>query len=130
MPKRILFVCVENSARSQMAEAFARSYGEGKIEAYSAGSRPGKQVYPLAIEVMKEVGMDISQQKPKGFDSLPQEGFDLVVTMGCGDVCPIVPAESHIVWEIEDPKNKGIEFFRKIRDRIQANVRTLLAEVS
>lgn len=113
-----------------MAEAFARYFGEGRIEAYSAGSRPAKQVNPLAIEVMREVGIEMSQQKPKGFDSLPQEGFDIVVTMGCGDVCPVVPAESHIIWEIEDPKGKGIEFFRKTRDQIRANVKTLLAEVS
>ncbi|MGQ9604459.1 MAG: arsenate reductase ArsC [bacterium] len=128
--KKILFVCVENSARSQMAEGFARHYSKGKIVAYSAGSKPAEGVNPLAVQVMKEVGIDLSRGKPKGFDSLPTQEFDYVVTMGCQDICPIVPAKEHIAWEIEDPKGKGIEFFKRTRDQIEKYVRDLLDEIA
>lgn len=100
---RMLFVCVENSCRSQMAEGFARFYGKGRIETFSAGSRPSGRVNETAIEVMKDVGIDISSQVSKGFDALPRKEFDVVVTMGCGDECPFVPAKRRIDWQIRDP---------------------------
>ncbi len=129
MMRRILFVCVQNRARSQMAEGFAKYYGKGKVEAFSAGSKPADEISMLAVEVMREVGIDISGQKPKGFDALPNEDFDYVVTMGCQDICPIVPAMKHIAWEIDDPDGKGIDFFRAVRDQIERNVKILLNEI-
>jgi protein-tyrosine-phosphatase len=126
--KKILFVCVENSCRSQMAEGFARHFGAGKIEAFSAGSKPSGRVDPEAVKAMSEAGIDISSQRSKGFFDLPEEKFDIAVTMGCKDVCPIVPAEKGLEGDIEDPKGKGPEFFRKIRDEIGRKVRELIEE--
>ena len=116
--KRVLFVCVENSCRSQMAEGFARALGQNVMEAYSAGSRPSGIVSPDAITVMREMEIDISQQKSKGFSVLPFKKFDYVVTLGCGDQCPFVPADKQIDWNIEDPQGTGIESFRKTRNQI------------
>ncbi|OGC05153.1 hypothetical protein A2276_04335 [candidate division WOR-1 bacterium RIFOXYA12_FULL_43_27] len=124
---RILFVCVENSCRSQIAEGFAKKYGGDKVEVYSAGSKPSGLVNPDAVEVMKEAGIDISGQASKGFEQLPYNKFDLIVTMGCQDVCPFFPAKEKIDWQIEDPKGKGIEVFRKVRDEIGEKVKGLLA---
>jgi len=125
---RMLFVCVENSCRSQMAEGFARFYGKERIEAFSAGSRPSGRVNEMAIEVMKDAGIDISSHLSKGFDALPHKEFDVVVTMGCGDECPFVPAKRRIDWQIRDPKGKPVEFFREVRDEISIKVQSLLAE--
>ena len=123
---KILFVCVENSCRSQMAEGFARKSAQGKIEVQSAGSKPSGKVNETAIEVMKEAGIDISDQRSKGFDELGKENFDYVITMGCGDVCPFVPAKHRIEWDIADPKGKPIEAFRETRDMIERKVEKLL----
>lgn len=123
--KKILFVCVENSCRSQMAEGFARSFGKGVFEPYSAGSKPSGKINPMAIEAMKEVGIDISSQKSKGFDDLGIKQFDAVITLGCGDVCPFVPATEHIAWDIDDPKGQGMDVFRKVRDKIRYKVKHL-----
>ena len=128
--KKVLFVCVENSCRSQMAEGFARRRGRGILEAYSAGSKPSGVINPLAIEVMRESGIDISAQASKGFDALNARSFDYVVTLGCHDVCPFVPARQHIEWDIEDPKGKGIEFFRTARSRIEEKVIGLIQEIA
>lgn len=127
--KKVLFVCIENSCRSQMAEGFANFLGKDKIDAYSAGSKPGTGVNPQAIEVMKEIGIDISGHKAKGFADLPIKKFDYVITMGCGDVCPFFPADRHINWDIEDPKQKEIDFFRKVRDKIKEKVANLIATI-
>ena len=124
--KKVLFVCVENSCRSQMAEGFARNLGEGIIEAYSAGSRPSGKINPEAIRVMQELGIDILSQRSKGFDQLPVKEFDYVITLGCQDACPFVPAKKHIDWNIADPKGKDVEFFRKVRDDIAENVKELI----
>lgn len=97
-PKRMLFVCIENSNRSQMAEAFARMYGGDKIKAYSAGSRPSGQVNPKAIDAMKELGYDLSEHTSKSISNIPDIEYDLGVTMGCGDVCPFVRAKRHGDW--------------------------------
>lgn len=131
---KLIFVCVENSCRSQIAEGFARYYGKemflrGKGEAISvqsAGSRPSGIVNPMAVDVMKEKGIDISNQKSKGLDTLPRDNFDFVVTMGCGDECPTVSARKRIDWQIKDPKGASIEVFREVRDEIEKKVLELL----
>ena len=124
--KKILFVCIENSCRSQMAEGFARKFSQGKIEAFSAGSKPAGKVNQTAIEVMKEAGVDISKQRSKGFDELPEKAFDYVVTLGCGDVCPFVPAKKRMEWDIDDPTGKPTEAFRETRDVIRKKVSELI----
>jgi glutathione/glutaredoxin type arsenate reductase len=120
--KRVLFVCIENSCRSQIAEGFAHKLGKGIIEAYSAGSRPSGKINPTAVEVMRDAGIDISSQYSKGFNDLPVKEFDYVITLGCQDVCPFVPAKEHIEWKIDDPKNKSVDFFRDVRDKIKSEV--------
>ena len=125
---KILFVCVENSCRSQMAEGFARMYGKVKIEVFSAGSRSSGKVNQTAVEVMKEIGIDIGKQGSKGFDALPYKEFDLLITMGCGDECPFVPAKKRIDWQIRDPKGQSIEVFREVRDLIKEKVLILLLQ--
>ena len=127
--KKVLFVCIENSCRSQIAEGFAKSLGKNVIEAYSAGSRPSGKVNPAAIQVMREIGIDISGQKSKGFLELPVKEFDYVITLGCQDICPFVPACEHIEWQISDPKDKGIDFFRKVRDEIKSEVEKIIQNV-
>lgn len=125
----VLFVCVENSCRSQMAEGFAKEMGKGILKAYSAGSRPSGEVNPIAISVMSEAGIDISRQGSKGFDSLQVKKIDYVITLGCKDVCPLVPAEEHIEWNIDDPKGGSIEFFRRVRDDIRGKVADLVERI-
>jgi protein-tyrosine-phosphatase len=126
--KKILFVCVENACRSQMAEGFAKALGQGEIEVYSAGSRPSFQVDPLAIEVMKEKGIDLSARRPKGLNDLPPIEMDYLITMGCEETCPAIPAKKVIEWEIPDPKGKSLDTFRDVRDMIEEKVGTLLKE--
>jgi arsenate reductase len=126
---KVLFVCVQNSCRSQMAEGFARILGEGIVELYSAGSNPSGRVDSGAIEVMREKGIDISGQASKGFADLPIKQVDYLVTMGCQDVCPILPTISQIDWKLDDPSGKSIEEFRRVRDEIESKVRCLIAEI-
>jgi len=126
--KKVLFVCIENSCRSQMADGFAKVLGQGKIESYSAGSRPSGVVNPEAIKVMQEAGVDISAVKSKGFKDLTVKDFDYVITMGCKDTCPFVAAQKHVDWEIDDPKGKGDDSFRKTRDLIKEKVAQLIRE--
>jgi arsenate reductase len=125
--RRVLFVCVENSCRSQMAEAFARMHGAGSLEVYSAGSRPAGIVNPQAITVMHERGYDLSRHRSKLLTELPDVEFDAVITMGCGDACPFVRAKWREDWAIPDPKAMPLEAFRTVRDRIEARVKELLA---
>ncbi|MDD5655292.1 MAG: arsenate reductase ArsC [Candidatus Omnitrophota bacterium] len=125
--KKVLFVCVENSCRSQMAEGFARQYGGNVLEAYSAGSKPSGTVNPYAVKVMREAGIDISLQESKGFNELPAKEFDYVITLGCQDTCPFVPAVKHLEWQIEDPKGRDLDFFRSVRDNIKLKVQELIA---
>ena len=127
--KKVLFVCVENSCRSQMAEGFAKLFGKGIFKPYSAGSKPSGKVAALAEEVMKEVGIEISSQKSKGFNDLNIKEFDIVITLGCGDVCPFIPAKEHIEWKIADPKGKEIGVFRMVRDQIKDNVKKLAESI-
>ena len=124
--KRILFVCIENSNRSQMAEAFARIHGGDSIEAYSAGSRPSGHVNPKAIESMRELGYDLSKHRSTSLETLPDVEFDFVATMGCGDECPLIRAKRREEWNIPDPKNLPPDEFRQVRDLIEAKVKALL----
>jgi protein-tyrosine-phosphatase len=126
-PKRLLFVCVENSNRSQIAEAFARIHGGESVEAYSAGSRPSGQINPKAIEAMKEIGYDLAQHRSKSLTEIPDIEFDFVATMGCGDECPFVRARRREDWDIPDPKNMSSENFRVVRDLIESKVNKVLA---
>ena len=128
--KRFLFVCVENSNRSQMAEAFARIHGAGKVEAHSAGSRPSGRVNPMAVEAMREVGYDLTTHTSKGLDAFNGQQFDAAVTMGCGDECPLVLAKCRVDWQIPDPKNLSEAEFRVIRDLIEEKVVELLRSLS
>lgn len=122
---RILFVCVENANRSQMAEGFARFHGGQAVEAVSAGSKPAGQVHPRAIEAMAELGIDISGQACRSLDAVRGE-FDAVVTMGCGDACPWVPAKRREDWALRDPAGLSDDAFRAIRDDIRRRVQALL----
>jgi protein-tyrosine-phosphatase len=126
---KILFVCVENARRSQMAEGFAEAFGQGKIEVYSAGSRSSSAIDPLVIEVMKEKGIDLSSRHPKGLNDLPPAEMDYLITMGCEETCPAIPSKKVVEWEIPDPKEKSIDVFRRIRDMLEAKVKMLLEEV-
>lgn len=126
--KRILFVCVENSNRSQMAEAFARIHGGETVEALSAGSKPSGRINPKAIRFMAELGYDLSAHVSKSLDDIEGE-FDAVVTMGCGDSCPWVPAKRREDWGLPDPREMDDEGYRAVRDDISARVKTLLAQL-
>ena len=129
MTKRVLFVCVENSNRSQMAEAFARRHGGRLIEAYSAGSRPSGKVSLQAVEAMREIGYDLSQHKSKSLANLPDVEFDVAVTMGCGDDCPLVRAKRREDWNIPDPRSLPPEEFRAIRDLVEKKVKALIEDL-
>lgn len=124
---RVLFVCIENSCRSQMAEAFARLHGKGTVEVYSAGSRPSGRVNPHAIASMKEIGYDLAAHASKSLDVIPSGACDLVVTMGCGDACPAVQARHREEWNIPDPKMLPPDQFRLVRNEIENKVKELLA---
>lgn len=126
---RVLFVCIQNAGRSQMAEAFAKTYGAGWIETFSAGSKPAEAVHPMVVEVMREKGIQLDRCRPKGFVQVPSGSFDVVVTMGCGDVCPATPAIQRVDWSIPDPKGQSPGRVREIRDEIERRVRTLLEEL-
>ncbi|HEU4363894.1 MAG TPA: arsenate reductase ArsC [Candidatus Krumholzibacteria bacterium] len=123
---KLLFVCIENSCRSQMAQAFALLHGGAEVEAYSAGSRPSGEVNAKAIASMRELEYDLSAHQSKGLDVIPPGPYDAVVTMGCGDECPWVPAQRHIDWDVPDPKDMGPDEFREVRDLIRRKVRELL----
>ena len=128
MKKKILFVCVENSNRSQMSQAFASMYGGSNIEAYSAGSKPSGKINPKAIASMKEIGYDLTVHQSKSLSDIEQYApFDVVVTMGCGDACPWMPAKKFVDWQIPDPKNMEHQEFNKVRDQIEQKVKTLLS---
>lgn len=125
MRKRVLFVCVENANRSQMAEAFARIHGGDAVEACSAGSAPSGRINPRAVRFMAELGYDLTAHASKSLDAIQGE-FDAVVTMGCGDRCPWVPARRREDWNLPDPKDLDDAGYRAVRDEISARVRALL----
>jgi protein-tyrosine-phosphatase len=126
--KRVLFVCVENSNRSQMAEAFAHIHGGDQVDALSAGSKPSGKINPKAIRFMGELGYDLSGHASKSLDDIDGD-FDAVVTMGCGDSCPWVPARRREDWALPDPKDMDDAGYRAVRDEISARVKTLLASL-
>jgi arsenate reductase len=129
--KKILFVCVENSNRSQMSQAFAKMHGGENVEAYSAGSNPSGAVNEKAIFSMNEIGYDLSSHASKSLEDVKVHApFDAVVTMGCGDACPWMPAKKFVDWQIPDPKNLEPEDFNKVRDHISDKVRDLLNEIT
>ena len=130
MKKKVLFVCIENSNRSQMSQAFAVINGGNNVEAYSAGSKPSGIVNPKAIAAMRELGYDLSTHGSKSLEEVKQYApFDAVVTMGCGDACPWMPAKKFIDWQIPDPKNMEPRQFNEVRDLIAENVKQLLTEL-
>lgn len=126
----VLFVCIENSNRSQMAEGFAGKLGTGRVVAFSSGSRPSGVVNPRAIQFMAEKQIDLTLQRSKGLDELPAVTWDYLVTMGCGDACPHIPARHRLDWELPDPKHLPDDGFRAVRDRIEALVSGLLQEAA
>jgi protein-tyrosine-phosphatase len=130
MKKKLLFVCVENSNRSQMSEAFARIHGGDEVEAYSAGSKPSGKINPKAIASMKELGYDLTSHHSKSLEEVKSFApFGAVVTMGCGDACPWMPAKKFIDWQIPDPKEMKEEDFRNVRNLIEQKVKELLQEL-
>ncbi len=126
--KRVIFVCIENSCRSQMAEAFAIIHGQGLIEAYSSGSKPSGTVNPRAIEFMAELDYDLAQHGSKPLSEFDGMEFDYAITMGCGDECPMINAKQRLDWGIPDPKHEEAERFRQIRSIIEDKVKALIEE--
>ena len=128
--KKVLFVCVENAGRSQMAEAFAKKYGENNFYVSSAGNKPAEKVNPVVVEVMKEKGIDLSSNKPKLITAKMAQEVDLIVTMGCNDqgICPGPFFKPTIEWALEDPKGKPKEKVREIRDEIEKKVKQLIIQ--
>lgn len=128
MPKKILFVCIENSNRSQMAQAFATIHGGEHVQAFSAGSKPSGVINPKAVAAMKELGYDLSKHGSKSLDEVKQHApFDAVITMGCGDACPWMPAQTFVDWQIPDPKHLEPAAFNEVRRLIEEKVKALLA---
>jgi arsenate reductase len=131
MSIKILFVCIENSNRSQMAQAFAKLHGRNKVEAFSAGSKPSGVVNPKAIAAMKELGYDLTTHDSKSLNEVKAYApFDAVVTMGCGDACPWMPAKQFIDWQIPDPRNMNEDEFRNVRVLIEEKVKDLLKDLA
>ena len=127
-PMRVLFLCTHNSSRSQMAEGLLRSRGGDHYAVFSAGTHP-RSVHPLAIQVMREIGVDISAEMPKPLTGNMVKAADVVITMGCGDACPIYPGKRYEDWELEDPAGKDLETVRRIRDEIESRVRELISRL-
>ncbi|MGY1620928.1 arsenate reductase ArsC [Geodermatophilus sp. SYSU D00965] len=129
MTPSVLFVCVHNAGRSQMAAGWLRHLAGDAVEVRSAGSLPADEVNPAAVAAMAEVGIDITGQRPKVLTTGAVEASDVVITMGCGDACPVFPGKRYLDWQLEDPAGRGVDAVRPIRDEIEARVRGLLAEL-
>jgi len=125
----VLFVCVHNAGRSQMAAGFLTHLAGDRVEVRSAGSLPGDRVNPAAVEAMREIGIDISGQRPKVLTTEAVRASDYVITMGCGDACPVFPGKHYLDWELDDPAGRGVEAVRPIRDEIGRRVAALVAEI-
>ncbi|WP_200300978.1 arsenate reductase ArsC [Streptomyces adelaidensis] len=125
----VLFVCVHNAGRSQMAAAFLTHLAGGQVEVRSAGSAPADTVNPSVVEAMKEIGVDLSTQSPKLLTTDAVQASDVVITMGCGDACPVFPGKRYLDWRLDDPAGQGVEAVRPIRDAIEHRVRDLIAEL-
>ncbi|GAA5042065.1 arsenate reductase ArsC [Nocardia callitridis] len=126
----VLFVCVHNAGRSQMAAAFLTHLAADRVEVRSAGSEPAAEVNPAAVQAMAEIGIDISTEIPKVLTVDAVQDSDVVITMGCGDTCPFFPGKRYLDWQLDDPAGQGVDAVRPIRDRIEQHVRDLLAELS
>jgi arsenate reductase len=126
---RVLFVCVGNAGRSQMAQTLFERDADGKHEARSAGTRPADEVHPEVIEAMRELGLDLSGRTPRVLDRSDAEWADVVVTMGCGDECPVLPGKRYVDWDLQDPMGLRLEQVRSIRDEVTRRVAALLAEL-
>jgi protein-tyrosine-phosphatase len=127
--RSVLFVCVHNAGRSQMAAGFLTALSDGAVEVRSAGSMPGDRINPVAVVAMKEVGIDIASEQPKVLTDQAVQSSDVVITMGCGDACPFYPGKRYEDWELEDPAGKDIETVREVRDEIERRVKELLASI-
>ena len=125
----VLFLCVHNAGRSQMAAGWLEHLGEGRIDVLSAGSEPAELVNPAAVEAMDEVGIDLRGREPRRWDMADLEAADVVVTMGCGDTCPVLPGKRYVDWPLADPAGQGVDAVRPIRDDIEQRVRGLIAEL-
>ncbi|MET3809145.1 arsenate reductase ArsC [Arthrobacter sp. UYEF3] len=126
----VLFVCVHNAGRSQMAAAFLTALGDGQIEVRSAGSQPADKINPAAVEAMAELGVDMSAEIPKVLTTDAVKGSDVVITMGCGDTCPILPGKRYEDWDLEDPAGQGVDAVRPIRDEIKTRIVDLIASLT
>jgi arsenate reductase len=126
---RVLFVCVQNAGRSQMAEALFTDAADGRHEARSAGTAPAEHVHPAVVEVMRELGVDLGERVPRRLEQADAEWADVVVTMGCGDACPYIPGKRYIDWELTDPKGLPLDEVRRIRQQIAKRTRDLAAEL-
>ncbi|WP_330346963.1 arsenate reductase ArsC [Streptomyces sp. NBC_00582] len=129
MRPSVLFVCVHNAGRSQMGAAFLTHLAGDRVEVRSAGSAPADSVNPAVVEAMREVGIDISAQTPKVLTTETVRSSDVVITMGCGDACPVFPGKRYLDWQLDDPAGRGVEAVRPIRDAVEARVRGLLGEL-
>jgi arsenate reductase len=125
----VLFVCVHNAGRSQMAAGFMEHHGQGRVEVISAGSAPKESINPVAVEAMLEKGIDIADRKPKVLTNDSVQASDVVITMGCGDACPFYPGKRYEDWALDDPAGQSLEFVRKVRDEIERRVLNLLSEI-
>ena len=126
----VLFVCVHNAGRSQMAAGFLNALSDGAVDVRSAGSMPGDQINPVAVEAMSEVGIDIASEQPKILTDQAVQDSDVVITMGCGDACPFYPGKRYEDWELEDPAGKDIETVREVRDEIKTRVEELIRSLT
>jgi arsenate reductase (thioredoxin) len=126
----VLFVCVHNAGRSQMAAALLDHYAQGRVQVRSAGSEPADRINPVVVEAMAELGLDVSEEFPKPLTTQGVEAADVVITMGCGDACPIFPGKRYEDWALDDPAGQGIDEVRRIRDDIAGRVRRLLGELT
>ena len=128
--QQVLFVCVHNAGRSQMAAAFLSRLGEGRIDVRSAGSTPADEIHPVVVQAMEEVGIDLSAERPKRIDDDVVRASDVVITMGCGDACPIYPGKRYEDWEVEDPSGRSLEEVRGIRDDLERRVSELVSDLA
>jgi arsenate reductase len=127
---QVLFVCVHNAGRSQMAAAFLSRLGEGRIDVRSAGSTPAEEIHPVVVQAMEEVGIDLSAERPKRIDDDVVRASDVVITMGCGDACPIYPGKRYEDWKVEDPSGRSLEEVRTIRDDLERRVSELVSDLA
>ena len=125
----VLFLCVHNAGRSQMAAGWLQHLAGGLVDVLSAGSEPAEHVNPAAVEAMDEVGIDLRERQPRRWDMADLEAADVVVTMGCGDTCPVLPGKRYVDWPLADPAGQGVDAVRPIRDEIEQRVRGLVAEL-